>query len=304
MTDGIYCLANDGVFDWMVALLASLRAVAPDLPVVVIPYDDRVDRVSSLRSIHPFELWRDTGRLAMLDDVGHQVNPRYPRTFRKLGVFWGPLDRFVFVDSDIIVSRGIQEVLRALEPGGLFLCGDLDIEQVFLPTALRREVESTGKVVGFNSGFFASTREALSAEEISAGVAHIGAARSAFVTSAQEQPFLNWCVWRSDLTVTPVGKAVADATDFTGAGRRPLRKSADGTIRVFDPRSDDYGRRMMVVHWAGFRCTSRMPNRKLFLDYRLGQTSAAEQARFVSRWALGDPVHLAKTAVSRLRRHA
>lgn len=295
MTDGVYCLANDGVVDWMVALLASLRTAAPELPVIVIPYDDRISRLSALRHVHPFEFWDDRESLEHLDAVGSAVNLRTRHTFRKIAAFWGPFERFIFLDSDIIVSRGIDEALGALHAPG-FLCGDIDMDQVFVPSGLRREIEGSGRTCGFNTGFFASTRDALPRETVLQAAAESDGARPSFVSSAQEQPFLNWCVWASGLPVSPLADAVRDTSTYTGALRRPIRCSSDGEIRVLDASSDDYGRRMLVVHWAGFRCTSQMPNRRLFLRYRLGETSIREQATFLARWSVGSP----KAVISRM----
>jgi hypothetical protein len=43
---GIYTLANDAVYDQLVALLNSIEVnVSPDIPVCIIPYDERLDLV-------------------------------------------------------------------------------------------------------------------------------------------------------------------------------------------------------------------------------------------------------------------
>ncbi|MEQ8973540.1 MAG: hypothetical protein RIE73_24505 [Coleofasciculus sp. C1-SOL-03] len=43
---GIYTLANDAVYHQLVALLNSIEVnVSPDIPVCVIPYDERLERV-------------------------------------------------------------------------------------------------------------------------------------------------------------------------------------------------------------------------------------------------------------------
>lgn len=290
MADGIYCLANDSVSDWMVAFLASLRVAVPQLPVIVIPYDHRTRRLDELRRVHPFEFWPDPATLAMLDEVGRTVNPGFSHTFRKLAAFWGPFDRFLFLDSDVIVSTGVEEALGELDSAHpAFFCGDVDMDQVLHPGPLRDEIAASGRVSGFNSGFFASTRDALRQECVVVDSTESETVRRWFVAGAQEQPFLNWSIWRNEVIVRPISQVVEDASTYTGARRRPLRRSAEGTIRVFDRRSEDYGRRMLVVHWAGFRCTSRMPNRLLFLRYRLGQTSITEQLGFLARWAFGGP---------------
>src|SRR5260370_3390370 len=47
---GVYTLANDPMYDWLVAFLESLREHEPALPIVVIPLDDRISRIKRLRS--------------------------------------------------------------------------------------------------------------------------------------------------------------------------------------------------------------------------------------------------------------
>lgn len=43
---GIYTLANDFVYDQLIALLNSIEVnVSPEIPICIIPYDDRMDRV-------------------------------------------------------------------------------------------------------------------------------------------------------------------------------------------------------------------------------------------------------------------
>ena len=59
-TLGIYTLANDVVFDQLVALLNSIELnISPNIPVCVIPYDHRIERVkqeiSSRENVTLFE---------------------------------------------------------------------------------------------------------------------------------------------------------------------------------------------------------------------------------------------------------
>jgi hypothetical protein len=59
---GIYTLANDAVYDQLVALLNSIEAnVSPDIPVCVIPYDTQLNRVQEELNARPnvslFDNW-------------------------------------------------------------------------------------------------------------------------------------------------------------------------------------------------------------------------------------------------------
>ena len=56
---GVYTLANDPMYDWLVAFLESMREHEPDLPIVVIPFDDRIERVARLRGKYCFAIMDD-----------------------------------------------------------------------------------------------------------------------------------------------------------------------------------------------------------------------------------------------------
>ncbi len=45
---GIYCLANDKVLDWMIAFLKSLRTYEPSRKLIVIPFDENIEKLSRL----------------------------------------------------------------------------------------------------------------------------------------------------------------------------------------------------------------------------------------------------------------
>lgn len=46
MTEGIYILANDVVYDQLIALLNSIEVnVGQKYPISIIPYDDRLERI-------------------------------------------------------------------------------------------------------------------------------------------------------------------------------------------------------------------------------------------------------------------
>jgi hypothetical protein len=48
MNYGIYTLANDAVYDQLVAFINSVEAnVSKDIPICVIPYDDRLNLIKA-----------------------------------------------------------------------------------------------------------------------------------------------------------------------------------------------------------------------------------------------------------------
>src|ERR1041385_3167220 len=123
MSDGLYFLANDRVLNWSIAFLESVRSHEPELRLVMIPFDSRIDEIARLADQYRFEIF-DHRSLSELDEIGKTFYPTWEiwqRTFRKFAVFWGPLERFIFSDVDIVHLEGVQQYADAFERSGLDL---------------------------------------------------------------------------------------------------------------------------------------------------------------------------------------
>jgi hypothetical protein len=133
MTAGIYTLANDPVLEWLIAFLNAAGRNAGDVPVCVIPYDDRIDAVRHEVAGRPgVTLFDDAAALARADDFARRVWALHPTAMRDWGTKFGPgtvhrlgmhrklcaldgsFDRFVFLDADVLVLRPLDFLLEAL----------------------------------------------------------------------------------------------------------------------------------------------------------------------------------------------
>lgn len=128
---GIYTLANDKVYDQLVALLNSIEVnVSPDIPISIIPYDDKVDlikeEISSRKNVFLFDNWEV---LQQWDDFVNQVWDAHPRArepklnrpgwykgfvHRKLAAFNGNFEKFVFYDADSLAMKQLNDVFAKL----------------------------------------------------------------------------------------------------------------------------------------------------------------------------------------------
>jgi hypothetical protein len=165
---GLYFLANDAVFDWTAAFLNSLRATNPRLTVYHIPFDDRCARVSRLArsyGCHPFP--SSVGRY---DAIGAKFHPDSEvgiHAFRKLAIFDGPLEQFIYVDTDVVVAAPLQPIANQIFASDYDICFYRHDHQE-RNFADRRLVEfmdiafpEYGTDKGFNTGFVASRRNAI-----------------------------------------------------------------------------------------------------------------------------------------------
>lgn len=129
---GIYTLANDIVYDQLVALLNSIeRNISPEIPVCIIPYNQQLKRITEEIKSRPhvslFDNWESIQRW---DDFVNQVWDAHPRAreshltrpgwykgfvHRKFAAFDGDFERFIFYDADSLVMKSINNVLTKLD---------------------------------------------------------------------------------------------------------------------------------------------------------------------------------------------
>jgi hypothetical protein len=267
---GCYTLANDLVLDWALALLASLRRFAPDLPVAVIPFDDRQVALAS----HLDRLghrYLESAEIDRFHELGRRFYPAdefSARGFRKLAAFSGPFERFVFLDTDVLALGPLDDLLAAITTETVDLVYfDTDVEQVFGPGPLRRTLEARSELAGFNAGLFASRHGLLDADRLASRLSDLGSDWTDELVPNAEQPFLNLYSIRAGWRVARASDLVPDScsTCWAAAGRLEFDGSS---YRLRDSGRWDEGRRMRFAHWAGFRLAPEMPNRPTWSEFR------------------------------------
>ncbi|NEU79311.1 Npun_R2821/Npun_R2822 family protein [Nostoc sp. UIC 10630] len=129
---GIYTLANDVVFDQLVALLNSIEVnVSADIPICIIPYNDQIDLVrKEINNRKNVILFDDWDVIQYWEEFAHQVWAAHPREKetklsrpswykshlqRKFVAFEGIFDKFVFYDGDSLAMKPLNNVIDKLE---------------------------------------------------------------------------------------------------------------------------------------------------------------------------------------------
>ena len=129
---GIYTLANDTVYDQLVALLNSIeKNIGSELPVSVIPYNDRLDRVRlEIESRPNVSLFSNSAAIERWDHFINDVWEAHPKAkapkrlrpgwykgyvHRKFAAFEGEFERFVFFDADSLAMKPIDDVFERLD---------------------------------------------------------------------------------------------------------------------------------------------------------------------------------------------
>lgn len=132
MKFGIYTLANDAVYDQLVALINSIEAnVSLDVPICIIPYDQRLDLVKqfvdSRKNLTFFENLESLRRWDTFAEEVWAAHPAAKQTnlarnawyksplLRKLAAFDGEFDKFVFYDADSLAMKPLDSVWQKLD---------------------------------------------------------------------------------------------------------------------------------------------------------------------------------------------
>jgi hypothetical protein len=287
---GIVCLGNDVVLDWTIAFCESVHRHNPGLPVTLIPFDENCRQTEAVLRRYGYRLLDDP-MLAEMDALGvdyfGQTGPR-SHVMRKFCA-WKSYDTFLYLDADIVVLRDLAPYFEAFERTGAdfahFAC---DMVQVYREGPLRERMIADHDSAGFNSGAFLARRDQLDAAKVRSLAAETGPLRPEFVDNL-EQTLINYCV-----DVAGLRKADANdlVPDLAAAGALMRLVGSGDDLTLSDRRVTYSGRKVSLIHWAGYELSSLMPYRRTFLRYRLAGAGRRQRLRYLVAQALADTVML------------
>lgn len=271
MSRGIYIVANDRVADNAIALLSSLRLHEPNIPVFMIPFDENHQYTADvLKKYYQVEIFPD---LDFLDDFTKSIGEIFPRDFlklpnkmRKLSAWFGPLDEFLYIDTDIILFRPISETLEFLKNIDFLTCDfhhkGRGLNDVFSPDILDINLfsESDLKDV-FNSGFWGSRKGSITLERMKALLHECASHREYFDFSSgtTDQPVMNYLVLKSMDRRLNITRALENEPGSWGGSSHFVEKNHV----LFDG-----DRPLRYLHWAGTPMGAGGPYRELWEYYR------------------------------------
>ncbi|MBW4452170.1 MAG: sugar transferase [Nostoc indistinguendum CM1-VF10] len=305
MIDGIYTLANDVVYDQLVALLNSIEANAGrQIPVCVIPYNEQLDKVKAeIAGRDNVTLFEDSASIARWEDFGTRIWKAHPRALklwkkyglpdsyrierhRKLCCLDGPFDKFIFFDGDTLLMKSLDDVYQKLDEYD-WVTNDFqyksDLNYIFNWTEdkLRNifSIEDISNRV-FCSGWFASKKNVFNdanlanlREKLEAGEA------DALAWADSDQTVLNYLVLRSGISYYNY------AYQGTGTGCHWASK-----FDVVDNILYDQGRKLTYLHYMSISSSDftrlcggqdvDIPYRDVFLYYRYLKSPEQRPQRF------------------------
>ena len=293
MTNGIYTLANDVVYEQLVALLNSIEAnIGTCMPVCIIPYDNHLDKVrTEVENRNNVTLFDDTKAITYWENfvtkawLHHHkaqkvwkqkgLSPVYRLAMhRKLCCFHGPFEKFVYFDADTLAMGSLDRVYQKLDNYDwvaddfqyksdikyIFDAPQDRLVQVFGEEKLRSHISCAGWFA-CKKGVFQDSQLNYLLDRLASGEAETMA------LSGPDQSLFNYMVMQSDISF--YNFAYHDRT--TG-------NHCSSKFEIIDNILYDRGQRLSYIHYmsvptAKFNmlCLGKdidIPYRDVFLHYR------------------------------------
>ena len=299
MKRGIYTLANDVVYDQLVALLNSIEQNSGHIPVCVIAYNDQIDKVAAevakrknvslLDDPDLFKFWEDFSLRVW------QTHPTAIKQWKESGVktqFYrvgenhryvsfdlaAPFEEFIYLDADTLVIQPLDFMFERLNQADVvvydFQFKDLShifnvnsdkLTTVLPEERLKRDI--------FCSGCYASKRGLFSEAELDHVVDTLAQGNAEVLyMGAPNQSLLNYMVQINDHSVHNV------ALEWRSQGKATGNAVSSKHFEEKDGLVYDNGQLLTYLHFIGlsskiFRrlCSGEnldFPYRKTFLHYR------------------------------------
>lgn len=271
MTQGIYIVANDKVIDNAIALLNSIRFYDPNVLVYLIPFNDNYQKLANtLSTLHNVQIFPD---LELLENFTKRIGEIFPQDFlalpnkmRKLVAWFGPLDEFIYIDTDIVVFEKIADNLAKLAEVDFFCCdyhhANEKLRNIFSPLVKEQQIFTYQQLEDvFNSGFWASRKEAITEQQMDEALRECASHREYFDFSqgVTDQPVLNYLVL----------KLIAKRDNLVKIpGGGPGSWAGSGNFQQQGYVLYDRGKQLKYLHWAGTRLKPGSPYWELWEHYR------------------------------------
>jgi hypothetical protein len=293
--DGICTLANDRVYDQVIALLNSIEAIlGKDIPVCIYPYDDNTDRLATEVVRRPnVQLYSDRDSIARWDrfakaawdshPIARQIwrqagSSGYHRfgTHRRYCAFDGPFERFLYMDADTLLMGSVESIFEHLnsydcvvydfqhkDPSHVYSLYCPRLKTIFSEERISTEI--------FCSGFYAAKKDLFSEAQKAWLITQLKTEAEILYPMAPDQTLVNYMMMRSGYSIYNFAQNLPKE-EVTGCCITSNHFQMENGVLY------DKGNRLTYIHYIGLSsqlfaqvCAGEnidFPYRDLFLYYR------------------------------------
>jgi len=243
----------------------------PELPIFLVPFDDKYQQIASiLKDKHQVELFPD---LALVEDFTNKIAEIFDRDFlalpnkmRKFVQWFGPLDKFIYIDTDIVVFTKLSEILNYLDEYEFLNCDyhfkNRKLKDIFSEEIVKQNIFSPSQLDDvFNSGFWGSRKGLFTLSELYEILTECSQHKEYFDFSQKvtDQPMLNYTILKK--TTKRINLVKFNPGEPGSWGGSPHFTDKNHILY-------DGDKPLKYIHWAGVAMKSGGPYRDLWEHYR------------------------------------
>ncbi len=254
-TKGVYFIANDKVIELTIAFLNSFRKFNPKISLCLIPFNNDISEISKLQNRYNFTIYSDQKFLDFCDIISRRFHSETIGHYRKLAIWHGSFDEFVYIDIDTLVLKNIDFVFRLLTKYDFITSysNTPSIRKwVWKDTIYETNVLSDEQInFAANTGFIVSKKNNITLDDIKLRLPDALQLSQHMELNCMEQPFLNYLIVLSDKRYSSLN-LLLDSSLFpenyiefwAGQKRKYLMKNKQSI-------HNDKLRDIFLIHWAG-----------------------------------------------------
>lgn len=252
---GIYFVANDSVIEISIAFLNSFRKYNPEIPLCLIPFGSDLDQLSKLQKKYNFSVYTDPAVLSFCDDISRQFHGKIMGHYRKLAIWLGPFDEFVYIDIDMLVLKNIDFAFRLLDQYD-FITSSSNVSSsekwVWKESIYKADVLSQEQIkYAANTGFIVSKKNVITIDDINTKLPSAMQLKNHMELRCKDQPFINYLIVTSDKRYTSLVMLLDTALYPENyieywAGNKKIALMKNMRTKIKGKLYD-----IFLIHWAG-----------------------------------------------------
>lgn len=251
---GIYFLSDERILELTVAFLNSLRKYNPDIPLCLIPYDENIPRLRGLQQFYGFSIFSNTPIFELCREISVSYHGRVCGEYRKLAMWEGEFDEFIFIDADTVVLTNLDFVFDLLADYD-FVTSHSNLPETF-KWVWKDSVFQSGLLnkdqilYAASTGFIASKKGMLGMEVVKGMLENAYLLAPHMNLNCQEQSFLNYLMVASDKRYTSL-EVLLNTGLYQGIKAERWAGEPHGVVKNGQIHFKHKPTPVLVLHWAG-----------------------------------------------------
>jgi hypothetical protein len=221
----------------------------------LIPFGNDLDQLSKLQIKYKFSVYTDQDVLSFCDDISRQFHGKITGHYRKLAIWHGPFDEFVYIDIDMLVLKNIDFAFRLLYQYD-FITSSSNVPSsekwVWKESIYETGVLSQEQIkYAANTGFIVSKKNVITIDDINARLPSALQLINHMELWCKDQPLINYLIVTSNKRYTSLVMLMDTALYPENyveywAGNKKIALTENMQTKIKGKLYD-----IFLIHWAG-----------------------------------------------------